>query len=138
MTLPRRACLTGMGSTLLAGAARADDARLVAEFGRIEAAIAGRLGVAIRDTATNRRLGHRSDDRFPLCSAFKVLACAAVLARVDAGQESLGRRIRFEAADLVTYSPRDEGSHRRRWDDPGRAERGRYDAKRQHPLRRMC
>ena len=40
-----------------------------------------------------------------MCSTFKVLACAAVLARVDAGLDSLSRRIRFEAGDLVTYSP---------------------------------
>ena len=105
MTLPRRACLTGLGSIRLAGGTRADDTGLVTGFGRIEAAIAGRLGVAIHDTSTGRRIGHRSDERFPLCSTFKVLACAAVLARVDAGQDSLDRRIRFEAADLVTYSP---------------------------------
>lgn len=105
MQLPRRAFLTGLGSTLLAGAASADNTGLVAELGRIEAAVAGRLGVAIHDTSTGHRIGHRSDERFPLCSTFKVLACAAVLARVDAGQDSLDRRIRFEAADLVTYSP---------------------------------
>ena len=40
-----------------------------------------------------------------MCSTFKVLACAAILARVDRGQEHLSRRIRFEASDLVTYSP---------------------------------
>ena len=40
-----------------------------------------------------------------MCSTFKVLACAAVLGRVDMGQEDLNRRIRFEASDLVTYSP---------------------------------
>ena len=40
-----------------------------------------------------------------MCSTFKVLACAAVLARADAGLDSLSRRIRFEAGDLVTYSP---------------------------------
>ena len=44
-----------------------------------------------------------------MCSTFKVLACAAVLARVDAGRESLDRRIRFAASDLVTYSPVTKG-----------------------------
>ena len=43
-----------------------------------------------------------------MCSTFKLLAGAAVLARVDAGQESLERRIRFEASDLVAYSPATE------------------------------
>ena len=40
-----------------------------------------------------------------MCSTFKVLACGAVLARVDAGRDELDRRIRFAAADLVPYSP---------------------------------
>ena len=40
-----------------------------------------------------------------MCSTAKVLACAALLARVDAGQDSLDRRVRYTSADLVTYSP---------------------------------
>ena len=72
---------------------------------RIEADIGGRLGVAALDVGTGRFLGHRADERFPLCSTFKVLACAAVLARVDAGQDSLDRHIRFAASDLVAHSP---------------------------------
>ena len=40
-----------------------------------------------------------------MCSTFKLLACGAVLARVDAGRESLDRRILVNAGDLVAYSP---------------------------------
>jgi beta-lactamase class A len=40
-----------------------------------------------------------------MCSTFKVLACGAVLMRVDAGHEDLNRRIRFQASDVVPYSP---------------------------------
>jgi beta-lactamase class A len=65
----------------------------------------GRLGVAILDTGSGRRIAHRGEERFALCSTFKVLAAALVLARVDRGEESLGRRIRFAREDLVTYSP---------------------------------
>ena len=75
----------------------------------IEQGIAGRLGVAVLDTGTGRRWEHRSTERFPMCSTFKVLACAAVLARVDAGREDLGRRIRFGAGDVVDYSPVTKG-----------------------------
>jgi beta-lactamase class A len=39
-----------------------------------------------------------------MCSTFKLLAAAAVLARVDAGRERLDRRIRFEASDIVVNS----------------------------------
>ena len=61
--------------------------------------------MAVLDTASGRRAGHRSDERFPLTSTFKFLAAALVLARVDRGQERLDRRIVFSADDLVTYSP---------------------------------
>ncbi len=38
-------------------------------------------------------------------STFKVLLCGAVLARVDAGDEQLDRRIHYRQQDLVDYSP---------------------------------
>jgi len=108
MKLTRRHSLIGLGAALAARTAfAADPARtgLGGELARIEAGVGGRLGVAVHDTGSGQRHGHRSDERFPMCSTFKVLACAAVLARVDMGQEDLSRRIRFEASDLVTYSP---------------------------------
>ncbi|GAB3731995.1 class A beta-lactamase BOR-1 [Luteimonas pelagia] len=65
----------------------------------------GRLGVAILDTVGGRRINHRGEERFPMCSTFKWLAAAHVLARVDRGEESLERRIRYGRDDLVSYSP---------------------------------
>ncbi len=65
----------------------------------------GRLGVAALDTASDRRTGHRLDELFPLCSTFKFLAAALVLARVDRGEEKLDRRIVYSGKDLITYSP---------------------------------
>lgn len=70
----------------------------------------GRLGVSILDTASGKRIGHRADERFPLCSTFKFLAAAQVLARVDRGEEQLQRRIVYSDKDLVTYSP-ETGKH---------------------------
>ncbi len=78
---------------------------LVADFAKIEAESGGRLGVAVLDTLTGARSMHRADERFPMCSTFKLLVAGAILARVDAGKESLDRRIRFEARDLLAYSP---------------------------------
>jgi beta-lactamase class A len=72
---------------------------------RLEAVLNARLGVTVLDTATGQRISHRGSERFPMCSTFKVLAGAAVLKRVDAGQEDLSRRIRFAASEVVTYSP---------------------------------
>jgi len=72
---------------------------------RIEAGSGGRLGVALLDTRTGTRHGYREDERFPMCSTFKLLAAALVLARVDQGQEQLERRVSVRAEDIVDYSP---------------------------------
>ncbi|HEY9066126.1 MAG TPA: class A beta-lactamase [Burkholderiaceae bacterium] len=65
----------------------------------------GRLGVAILDTATGAHYAHRAHERFLLCSTFKLLASAYVLRRVDRGQESLDRRIAYDATALLSWSP---------------------------------
>lgn len=78
--------------------------KLAAELAKIEADSGGRLGVEVLDTLTGARSGHRADERFPMCSTFKLLAAGAILARVDAGKERLDRRIRFEARDIVPIS----------------------------------
>jgi beta-lactamase class A len=61
--------------------------------------------VAVIDTGSGRVTGRRENGRFPLCSTFKALAAACVLARVDRGEESLERRMVYSAAALVPYSP---------------------------------
>lgn len=71
----------------------------------LEAAAQGRLGVHIVDTATGQEYGYRADERFMMLSTFKLLACAVVLARVDAGNESLQRRITYSKNDLLSHSP---------------------------------
>lgn len=76
-----------------------------ARLAALEARIGGRLGVAALDTGSGHRLEYRSAERFPLCSTFKVLLTGAVLAQVDAGRESLDRRIPYSQADLIEHSP---------------------------------
>jgi beta-lactamase class A len=78
---------------------------LFKQFADIEKASGGRLGVGVLDTGNGRRAGHREDERFPLCSTFKFLAAALVLARVDQRKEQLERRIVYRRRDLVTHSP---------------------------------
>ena len=107
MTTRRGILLGAAGFALLRSAARAQgpfDA-LPGEFARIERESGGRLGVAVLDTGSGRRAAHRAGERFPMCSTFKFLAAAAVLARVDRGREKLDRRIAYRKSDLVPYSP---------------------------------
>ena len=77
----------------------------VAQLAALERRHGGRLGVAILDVDSGRRINHRGEQRFPMCSTFKLLAAALVLARVDRGEERLERRVVFGEKDLVTYSP---------------------------------
>ncbi len=74
----------------------------------IEKSSGGRLGVAAVGSTTEQMLRHRADQRFPMCSTFKFLAAAFVLARVDAGQERLDRIVTFSKSDLAPYSPATE------------------------------
>jgi beta-lactamase class A len=106
MITTRRATMVGLAATLLTlrmGQARA--AAFEDALAGIEARTGGRLGVAVLDTASGELTGRRLDERFPLCSTFKTLAAAAVLARIDGRQDSLDRRIVFEREALVPYSP---------------------------------
>jgi beta-lactamase class A len=63
------------------------------------------IGVAALDTGSGKRLDHRSEERFPMCSTFKFLAAAAVLKRVDEKQQQLDRFIRYDAKDLLEHAP---------------------------------
>jgi beta-lactamase class A len=71
----------------------------------LETRVGGRLGVAVLDTGSGRRIEYRAGDRFAMCSTFKLLLAAAVLARVDAGQESLDRVVDYGPRDLLDHAP---------------------------------
>ncbi len=92
----------------LKSVAQADAGDLQSAVADLEKDHGGRLGVCLLDVATGRRIGHRADERFAMCSTFKVLAAALVLTRVDRGQESLDRRIVYSKENVVTYSPETE------------------------------
>ncbi len=79
---------------------RADD-----PIADIERRVGGRLGVAALDTGSGKRIDYRSNERFPMCSTFKMLAVAAVLTRVDDGRDHLTRSVRYGEADLLDYAP---------------------------------
>lgn len=65
----------------------------------------GRLGVAIHDTGSGARVAYRGDERFLMCSTFKLLLAAAVLKKVDSGTEQRDRRIVFGKDALLEYAP---------------------------------
>jgi beta-lactamase class A len=116
MSASRRAALAALLAAPLLALARPSPVRAAAAAPRprdetsaalaaIERRVGGRLGVAVLAADGAWVTGHRADERFPLCSTFKLLLAAHVLARVDRGQESLQRIVRFERADLIEWSP---------------------------------
>jgi len=87
-----------MGSTPAANVA----ADRIAE---INARVAGRIGVAALDTGTGKHIEYQANERFPMCSTFKVLAAAAVLKLVDEGKEQLDRMVAYGKEDILEYAP---------------------------------
>ncbi|WP_407525131.1 class A beta-lactamase [Methylobacterium oryzisoli] len=105
MQFTRRAMLVGTALAACRAVAAEGPEEAVARLAALERQEGGRLGVCVRDTGTGRVLSYRADERFALCSTFKAVAAAAVLARVDRGEERLERRMAFGPADLDTYAP---------------------------------
>lgn len=105
----RRALMLALVSTPLARAAdlldqapSAAPLSPAAQLARLEKDSGGRLGVAALNTADGRKVLHRADERFPLCSTFKMVVAAAVLAREPS---MLKKRIAYDKADLLPHSP---------------------------------
>ena len=98
--LPRRDLL--MASALLlpgiAGAAGEPFAALEKQSG-------ARIGVAALDTGSGKHTGWRADERFVMCSTFKLSLAAAILAKADRGAEQLDRLVRYGADVPIGVSP---------------------------------
>jgi beta-lactamase class A len=111
-TMHRRSFLATLAASAacvraLAAAPSAEEGLALAEtrLAEIEAREGGRLGVFVVDTGTGATIEHRADERFPMCSTFKLLTAAAALKRVDEGAERLDRKIAYGPSDLLEYAP---------------------------------
>jgi beta-lactamase class A len=90
--------LIGMGTATSLYAAESPIADIEQRHG-------GRVGVFAVDTGSGRTLTHRADERFLMCSTFKGILAAHVLARVDTGKEQLDRLVHYTEKDLIFTSP---------------------------------
>lgn len=75
------------------------------QLAKLETGVGGRLGVFALDTGSGMVVGHRANERFPLCSTFKIMLAAAILARSANDDLLLQRRIRYTQSDIIAYSP---------------------------------
>lgn len=106
----RRLLLRAAALPLLAGCQNIPltaqrDAAALARLQSLEQTLEGRLGLCAIDTGSGKTLAYRGEERFPLCSTFKAVLAAAILAESGRDEALLKRRIRYTRADLVTYSP---------------------------------
>ncbi|WP_157946922.1 class A beta-lactamase [Thalassobius sp. I31.1] len=71
----------------------------------IERDLGARVGFYMHDTQTGEVIAYAEDDRFPLNSTFKLLACGALLNRVDNREANLTDKVRLRDFEFVDYSP---------------------------------
>jgi len=64
-----------------------------------------RLGVCFLDTATGEVSGNRMEERFALCSTFKLALVAACLREADQGRLDLSQVLTYSEADLLPWAP---------------------------------
>ena len=92
--------LAGAGSSL----AEAPPA-LAGKLAALEASFGGRLGLAALDAGNGGRIEYRADERFPLCSTFKVMLVGAVLKRSMTDEGLMEKRVDYAGETLVSWSP---------------------------------
>jgi beta-lactamase class A len=71
----------------------------------LEKKVGGRLGVAVLDTGSGQLVGHRLDERFAMCSTFKMPLAAAILREVDQGRMRHDQWVTYGHADKVPHAP---------------------------------
>lgn len=110
MLTRRTLMLTGLsfaGSTLALTRAQAGtipDA-LAQALRSAEERLGARIGLAVLRMDGTPLWSHHADETFAFNSTFKAFAAAAVLSRVDAGQDRLDRVVQISPDEVVTYSP---------------------------------
>jgi beta-lactamase class A len=106
MLITRRTLALGL-PLLAAPAVAATDrfAALRRAIPQIERSAGGPIGIALIDTHSGARFEHRAGQRFPLCSTFKLLLAARLLAGADAGQWQMDERLPIRRQDMLNNAP---------------------------------
>jgi beta-lactamase class A len=101
----RRAVLAALAAAAVAPLEARRQAATVAALAAAETAAGGRLGVCILDTGSGRIVGQRLDERFALCSTFKLALAAIVLREADHGRLRLDDLVPVTTSDVVSHMP---------------------------------
>lgn len=108
----RRSVLTGLGALGVMGCSQQTGAAgtvaaprsIAVDFAPLEARHGGRLGFTAQVPGGDR-IDWRSSERFVYCSTFKMYLAAAMLERVQRGEERLDRTVPVTRADMINHAP---------------------------------
>ncbi len=98
-------CLTLASLATSCAAAGEKRQSAAARFAEIEARADSRMGLMAIDTGSGRQLGFNAEQRFALCSTFKLPLAAMVLSQVQSGAFKLEQQVPITSADLVAHAP---------------------------------
>lgn len=109
MEIDRRTLLASSVVFTVAGCVPARPAKPAvmpnSELAELERKSGGRLGAFIQDTASGKMTGHRVDERFAMCSSFKLSLGACILQMAEQGKVKLDDFLTYTKADLMHVSP---------------------------------
>ncbi|WP_237475619.1 class A beta-lactamase [Vibrio tetraodonis] len=80
-------------------------ASLEQSLSKIEQEIKGQVGVAVIDTQSHNQWSYNGNQRFPMMSSFKTLACAKLLYDVEQKKLTLNQKIDVPESGLVNWNP---------------------------------
>lgn len=104
--LSRRDLLTAIASLCATPAfAHARERDVAGALRALETRAGGRLGVGILHTGSGRIVGHRLDERFAMCSTFKLPLAGVILHEADAGRLDLEEVLPYTEKDLISHAP---------------------------------
>lgn len=109
MTINRRTLLSSSLALALSGCSNPFKERITTQaetqLTELELRSGGRLGAYILDTGSGQMIGHRMDERFAMCSTFKLSLAAAVMQLAEQGKLDLDRVLPYSESDLFQYAP---------------------------------
>lgn len=76
-----------------------------AALASIENRFGGKLGATILNAKSGKSISHRGDERFGMCSSFKLALAAIILHKVDRGELALDNFVPIVQADMVYFAP---------------------------------
>ncbi len=85
--------------------ASAQISQIEPELTNIEQQLGGTIAVAVYNANTNKSWSYNGEQRVPMMSTFKTLACADLLHQADTKRVDLNQPIEIKKSDILSYAP---------------------------------